>query len=133
VSIGIVARVHPLQEGPHERRHAGQQQGGGQDRQQQVVELVPRCPLEQVKHEYTAHGGRHGSEGHPSREPKLDRVLAPVLVAADRLRDRRVGQVGADRRDRLHPENQDQQWRHQRAPADAGHSDQHSNPEAEPD
>jgi hypothetical protein len=136
VSIGISARSRScrrFQKGAYESGDAGDEQRGGQDRQQQVVEVPPRRPFEQVEHEHAAHRGRHRPQRHPGRQPQVDGVLAPVLVAADGLRDRGVGEIGAHRGDRLHPEDEDQERRHQRAPADARHPDEDPHAQAEPD
>jgi hypothetical protein len=56
-----------------------------------------------------------------------------VFVPADGLGHRRVGEVRADRGDRLDAEHEDEERRHQRAAADAGHPDQDPHAEAEAD
>ena len=44
---------------------------------------------------------RHAADGQPLRHAEVDGALAQVAPAADGLRDRAVGEVGADRDDRL--------------------------------
>jgi len=56
-----------------------------------------------------------------------------MAPAAERLGDRAVRQVGADRHHRLDPDDQDQQRGHQRSAADAGQADQDADAEAEQD
>ena len=79
------------------------------------------------------HGRRHAAEGEPLDQLHVHRAHAEVAPAADRLGDRRVDDVGADRRGRLDPEDQDQQRRHQRASAHAGHTDEHADAQSEED
>ena len=69
----------------------------------------------------------------PQRERNVDRALAEVPPAADRLGHRAVGQVGADGDHRLDPEHEDQQRRHERAAAHAGGADEDADAEAEED
>jgi hypothetical protein len=63
----------------------------------------------------------------------VDRLQAQMLEAADGLGDRRVEDVGADRRDGIDPEYEDQQRSHQGGSPHAGHADQQANTEAEYD
>ncbi len=60
-------------------------------------------------------------------------LLLQVLPAADGLGDRAVEDVGADRGHRRDPEDEDQQRRHQRRAAHAGHADEQADAEAEDD
>jgi len=60
-------------------------------------------------------------------------VLAPVLVGADGLRDGAIGEVGADRGERIDAEHEDEQRRHQRAAADPGHPHEHADAQPEDD
>ena len=63
---------------------------------------------------------------HPEREPRVDRAEHPVPRRAERLEDRAVEDVRADRDLRVEVEEQDQDRRHQRAAAHSGHPDQHA-------
>ena len=63
----------------------------------------------------------------------MDGAELQVLVAADGLGHRGVEDVGADRGHRLDPEDQDQQRRHQRCAAHAGHPDEQADAEPEHD
>jgi len=54
-----------------------------------------------------------------------------VAPAADRLGDRGVEDVGADRGGRRNPEQQDQERSHQGTATHPGHADQDSDAEAE--
>src|SRR3954464_3880965 len=56
-----------------------------------------------------------------------------MAPAADGLGDRRVEDVGADRGGGLDPEDEDQQRRHQRAAAHAGHTDEYADAQSEKD
>src|SRR5690242_4235212 len=53
----------------------------------------------------------------------VDRAEPPVPDRSERLEDRAVEDVGADRVGRLEAEDDDQDRRHQRAAADAGEAD----------
>ena len=54
----------------------------------------------------------------------------PVLDRPERLEDGAVDDVGADRDRRLEAEDEDEQRRHQRAAAHAGHADEQADQEA---
>ena len=94
---------------------------------------LPEPVLEQRQDVDAEDGRRHRPERHPGGQLEVDGALLPVLVAADRLRDRGVGEVGADRGGRRDAEHQDQHRRHQRAAADAGHADEDPDAQAERD
>jgi hypothetical protein len=69
-----------------------------------------------------------------SAAPTIARTIASQQPpAADGLRDRAVGQVGADRDDGVDAREEDEQRRHQRAAAHSGETDEHADPEAEDD
>jgi hypothetical protein len=61
----------------------------------------------------------------------VDRLQAKVLEAPDRLGDRRVEDVGTDRRDGVDPEDEDQERRHQGGAAHARHADEQADTKAE--
>ena len=75
----------------------------------------------------------HAADRQPLRHAEVDRALAQVPPAAERLRDRAVGEVGADRDDRRDAGEQHEQRRHERAAADAGQADEDADAEAEGD
>ena len=68
-------------------------------------------------------GGRRADQ-HPHREPCVDVPELAVPRGAERLEDRAVEDVGADRHRRLEAEDEDQHRRHQRAATHAGHPDE---------
>jgi hypothetical protein len=72
------------------------------------------------------HRRRHAAEGEPLDQLHVHRLHPQVAPAADRLRHRRVEDVGADRRRRLDAEDQDQERRHQGSAAHAGHADEYA-------
>ena len=75
----------------------------------------------------------HRAEADPRRQAHVDRAVAQVAPAADGLRDRAVGEVGADGDDRLDAEDDDQERRHQRAAAHAGEAYEYADAEPEED
>jgi len=128
-----LALVHALEQRAHERRRAGEQQRDREDREQHVVEVASGPVLQQRQHVDSADGRGYRADRHPARELNVDRPLPPMLVAADRLRDRGVREVCADRRDRRDTEDENQHRRHERPAADAGHADEDAHAEAEAD
>jgi hypothetical protein len=70
---------------------------------------------------------RRRAEQHPEREPRVHGAELAVPDRAERLEDRPVEDVGADRRLRVEAEQQDQDRRHQRPAAHAGHA--HEDPD----
>ena len=71
----------------------------------------------------TSDSGAEPSE-HPEREPRVHGAELPVAHGAERLEDRAVEDVGADRDLRVEAEEQDQDRRHQAAAAHPGHADE---------
>ena len=67
---------------------------------------------------------RRRADEHPERERHVDVAELPVAHGAERLEDRAVQDVGADRGLRVEAEEQDQHRRHQAAAAHAGHADE---------
>jgi hypothetical protein len=92
---------------------AGEEQRGGEDGEQEVIEFGAVRPLERVEHVDPTHGSGHGAKRHPGRELHVDGALAEVLGAADGLGHGRVGEVGPDRCHGLHAEHEDQQRCHE--------------------
>jgi hypothetical protein len=68
------------------------------------------------------HGRRRGQ--HPERQACVHRAEAPVACRPERLEDRAVQNVRADRERRLEPEEEDEQRRQKSAAAHAGHADE---------
>ena len=73
------------------------------------------------------------ADEHPVREAGVDRAEHPVARRAERLEDRAVEDVGADRDLRVEPEEQDQDRRHQAAAAHSGHPDEEADAEPRQD
>ena len=69
------------------------------------------------------------AEQHPHREPRVDVPELAMPDGAERLEDRAVEDVRADRDRRLEAEDEDQHRRHQRAAAHAGHPDEKADQE----
>ena len=84
VSSSIVSRSRScidLRKATYQGRRSREEQGAGEDREQQVVEVAPGGVLDQAQHIDAADGRGHRAERHPAREPEVDRLLRPVLVA----------------------------------------------------
>ena len=73
---------------------------------------------------------RRRADQHPHRERHVHVAELAVTNRAERLEDRTVEDVRADRRLRIEAEEQDQHRRHQRAAAHAGHADEHADQQA---
>ena len=102
-------------------------------RQQRRVEALAVVAVQRVDSQHAGDRPGHRAERQPLRQSEVDVARAQVAPAAERLGDRAVGEVGADRDDRLHAGEEDQQRRHQRAAADAGQPDEDADAEAEDD
>jgi hypothetical protein len=119
---------------PQGRRDADDQQGRTEDPEDDAVELVlADAVLEVFDDGDAADRSRDAAGGHPERQALVHGAGPEMLDAAHRLRHRRVEDVGADRRHRLDPEDQDQKRRHQRRTAHAGHPDQQADAKSECD
>ena len=89
--------------------------------------------VQALEQQHAGDGAGHAAEGQPLGDAEVDGALAQVPPAADGLRHRAVGEVGPDRHDRVDPDDEDQQRRHERAAADAGQPDEDPDAEAEED
>ena len=79
----------------------------------------------QVRRQRHAHERcRRRADQHPHRQPRMDMPELPVSGGAERLEDRSVQDVGADRDRRLEAEDEDQHGRHQRTTTHPRHSDE---------
>jgi hypothetical protein len=129
-----LARRHVGQrERPQQHEPAGQQQGAADGQQHERVEVVAPRVAQPVEQPDAGQRRRARPDREPERHPREHGPLREVPVAADRLRDRRVGEVGADGDHRLDADHEDQQRRHQRAAAHAGDADEDAHAEAEED
>ena len=111
-------------------RHDRRERERARDAPQQRRVRRRRQALDQ---DHAADGAGNAAEREPARHAEVDRAAAQVPPAAERLGQRAVGDVGADRDDRLRADHEQQQRRHQRPAADAGEADQHADAEAEED
>ena len=116
-----------------QHQRAGQQQHAADRQQHEGRRSRRRCVAQAVEQPDADQRPRARPDRQPHRHPREHRALDEVPVAADRLGDRRVGEVGADRHHRLDAEHEDQQRRHQRAAAHAGDADEEPDAEAEED
>jgi hypothetical protein len=76
--------------------------------------------LDQLRDADARERERTGAEEHPEGQPRVHGAEPPVADRAERLEDRAVQDVGADRVGRLEAEEDDEDRRHQRAAAHAG-------------
>ena len=134
VSGTRVALARHAEQRPPEDREGHDEERRRDDRQQRRVEAVAVAAR--------AARRRAGTPAiEPGTEPKASHLETPRSTVPERrwrqpptrLGDRAVGEVGADRDDRLHAGEEDQQRRHQRAAADPGQADQDSDAEPEGD
>jgi len=121
------------EQGTREDEDAGDDQRDGDRDEDPRVDGVAVGGVQPVEHDHAPERARDRSDAEPNGDAHVDRALAQVAPAADRLGHRRVGQVGPDGHHRLDPEEQDQQRRHERAAAHAGGPDEHADAEAEED
>ena len=132
-AVALVDQVAQDQR-PRQGDDPDHQQGAAEHRVDERVEPVfADLLLEHRDQRHAADRGRHAAQGQPFDQLHVDRLHPQVAPAADRLGHRRVEDVGADRGRRLDPEDQDQQRRHQRSPAHAGHADEHADAKSEED
>src|SRR6266545_611721 len=86
--------------------------------------------LDQLRDADARERERAGAEEHPERQPGVHGAEAPVANRAERLEDRAVEDVGADRVGRFEPEEDDQDRRHQRAAAHSREADDRTDQQA---
>ena len=118
---------------PPEDRDAGDQERARNEAQHDGVELPARMAFDDL--EYPHAGDRRGNaaDPEPQRDAHVDGAFAEMRPSPNRLGDRGVEDVRADRQHRLDPEDDDQQRCHERAATHTGgpHEDAHA--EAEDD
>ncbi len=88
-----------------------------------AVEIKP--PQHKERHDT----GRNAAAREPDHRRPVDALFPAIRQAADSLGRRCIQQIGADGGRRVDTEQQNQQRRHQRAAADAGHADQQADTE----
>ena len=112
-----------------DQRGRGQQQRKTQHRIDQAARRFGReIKLPERQQRQDARGNAAGSE--PEHRPPMDGARPAVNEAATGLGRRRIQQIGADGCGRVDAEQHDQDRRHQRTAADAGHADQQADAEA---
>ena len=105
-----------------QQRRGGQQQGDAQHAGHQPVQglLIQREIFQQGDGEQC---GGQAAQAQQAHDFPVHRAVAAVHPAAQRLGQRGIQQIGADRRRGRDAEEQHQQRGHQRPAADAGHPD----------
>ena len=86
-----------------------------------VARALRACPRQDEQRQY---GGGHASRCKPAHNAPIHRAAGPVHGRAHRLCRGGVEQIGADGRGRMDAKQKDENWRHERSPADAGETDQ---------
>ena len=97
------------EQGAQEGRDADDEQRAAQHPEHELVKVLAVALLEQLDHPDAGDRRGHRADRHPERDSAVHRLQPQMLEAADGLRDRRVEDVGPDRRHGADPEDEDQE------------------------
>jgi hypothetical protein len=119
--------LHQAHVGANHEARCGEQQGNGEGRADDTLHAF--AGAERSGDDYAAKGSRHRSGAQPLHEPQVDGATPEMHHRAHWLHDGARDQVGRDRGQRQHIEEEHQDRRHQCTTAHPGEADDDADPE----